>query len=602
MDDSIDLGAIALSHSRSELKKFLELIIYSVIRCPDKEKFIGRILQLSQQCQSELMVFIETVLAKFERKRASIAAEPDEVLKLTQLNAQLKRDVENLTQELTETRNREHDLMRQLEEFNLEMARNVRKPHSIRPDLEGQLAEKSINLLAVSKRLEEVEKSHAVEIATLKDELDIANERLAQTVRLENALEKYKRRAEETTVAKGKLKEIETYNRALQDKLQTLEEERVTVTQLQHSLSIYKEQLAQEKERSAALSLTLQSRDRELTDLHHERIHLQERQQTYESRLQRLTDELDKLKNTDQSDDSISLRGTYGPVEMEEMLKSLESENKRLQLMIGNEELVKHFNEQIDSALLAKKQVEERLKQTGMELNTAKTVAEELQLRNNSLQTSISLNQSKIAELEEKIRRFEAESEKYDAIFQENERLKAEKEGFMTEIKTIYREKDALQQKLMQERDENRKIRDEIASKPSSSVLKQLETERNNLILSVENSNLKLSLRERDDKVRNLASQLSDMETNLRKGLEEQRKLMEGQRGEEVERLQGRLREREREMEELTKASNAMKALWYKEEKLMVGVMHEIGVEVFRQRGRKEPTHLAQQREKVVRP
>ena len=121
-EETFDLGEIARSQSPTELTKILELVIYAVIRCHDKEKYIGRILQLTQQCQSELMVFIETVLAKFERRRASMVAEHDEEFKLSQVNLQLTRDVENLTQELLDSRTREEDLKRELEDLKGEVA------------------------------------------------------------------------------------------------------------------------------------------------------------------------------------------------------------------------------------------------------------------------------------------------------------------------------------------------------------------------------------------------------------------------------------------------------------------------------------------------
>lgn len=558
------------------------------------------------------MVFIETVLAKFERRRASLVAEHDEEFKLSQVNLQLTRDVENLTQELVESRAREEDLKRDLEDLKGEVAKAARRPDSMRGDLEGQLAEKTAAYVSVAKQLEELGKAHEYELAALRDDLDIAHERLAQTSKLESALEAYKKKAEEGAVAKKKLKEVETYNRTLQDKLQALEEERATLTQLQHSLSIYKDQLTQEKERSAALSLQLQTREKESKELQRERIQWEERRQTYETKLQRLNEELERAKSTDQSDDSISLRGTYGPAELEEQLKALESENRRLQLMIGNEELVKHFNEQMDAAFMGKKLLEERLKQVSAELGTIRSEREDGTARIQALQSSLALAQAELKESEEKCAHFEADLTKFMSILQENERLKAEKDGYMSDLKTLYREKDELQRKWLEAREEIRKAKDESSllqanssfkpAEVSPAVLKQLETERDNLMLSVENSNLKLSLREKEDQIRNLQTHVGEMDEAMRKSLAEQRKLMEMQQGEEVERLKVQLAERDRDLEQLSTASSEMKALWYKEEKLMVGVIHEIGVEVFRQRGPKEPSYLAQQRDKAAKP
>ena len=611
-EETFDLGEIARSQSPTELTKILELVIYAVIRCHDKEKYIGRILQLTQQCQSELMVFIETVLAKFERRRASMVAEHDEEFKLSQVNLQLTRDVENLTQELLDSRTREEDLKRELEDLKGEVAKAARRPDSMRGDLEGQLAEKTAAYVSVSKQLEELGKAHEYELAALRDDLDIANERLAQTSKVESALETYKKKAEEGTLAKKKLKEVETYNRTLQDRVQTLEEERATLTQLQHSLSIYKDQLTQEKERSAALSVQLQTREKESKELQRERIQWEERRQTYETKLQRLNEELERAKTTDQSDDSISLRNTYGPAELEEQLKALEVENRRLQLMIGNEELVKHFNEQIDAALIGKKQLEERLKLVSAELTALRSELEDGNLREQTLQSSLTLVQAELRESEEKCARLETDSVKLGSILQENERLKAEKDGYMGDLKTLYRDKDELQRKWLEAREESRKTKEEASilqanssarqAEVSPAALKQLETERDNLMLSVENSNLKLTLREKEDQVRNLQAHIGEMDAAMRKSLAEQRSLMETQQGEEVERLKVQLAERDKDLEQLSTASSEMKALWYKEEKLMVGVIHEIGVEVFKQRGPKEPSYLAQQRDKAAKP
>lgn len=551
LSDSLDLGDIARNPLSSELPKLLELVIYSVIRCSDKEKYISRILQLSQQCQGELMVFIETVLEKFERKRNALNAETDEIERVKRKNAELERDVENLTQELKEIRTRESDLRVQFDDLKSEIAKNTKKPDSYRLDLEGQLAEKTAFCLTISKKLEEMSKFHETEMTNLRDELDIANERLAQTVKLENALEMYKRKAEEGTVAKKKLKEIETFNKNLQEKLQAAEEERGTVTQLQHSLSIYKDQLSQEKERSASLNIRLQALESDLQTLQKDRLHSEERIQTYELKIRQLTSDLERSKNPDFSEDFPSLRSTFGTTELEEQLKSLENENKRLQLMIGNEELVKHFNEQIDEAIIAKKQVEERLKQALSDLNTSKSLIEDLQSRLNALESTLITTQTQLKD---------SESENTRNLIQEIERLKTEK------------------------------------------VVKQLEIEKNNLILSVENSNLKLEIREKADLVALLQKKIEEMERSMRKSLDEQRNLLETERDGEMEQVKRKLGERERELEELTAACSEMKALWYKEEKLMVGVMHEIGVEVFRLRAPTDPSYLSMQREKAARP
>ena len=110
------------------------------------------------------------------------------------------------------------------------------------------------------------------------------------------------------------------------------------------------------------------------------------------------------------------------------------------------------------------------------------------------------------------------------------------------------------------------------------------------------------ALKEKEDQVRNLQAHIGEMDAAMRKSLAEQRSLMETQQGEEVERLKVQLAERDKDLEQLSTASSEMKALWYKEEKLMVGVIHEIGVEVFKQRGPKEPSYLAQQRDKAAKP
>jgi len=608
-EDSIDISEIARTKSASELLKVLELVLLAVIRCEDKERYIGRILGLSEVCQGELMVFIETVLGKFGPQPKPDKEIQSEDPRIQQQNLALRREVDALGQELSEERARNKELRRQLEELAGDMARVHTQPDVVKIDLESQLQERNAANLALIKQLEDVQKTHVFEMVALRDELDVANERLMQIPKLETALESYKRKAEDGNSAKRQIIKLEDTIETLQKRIQQLEDERTKVTQAHHSLAVYKDQLTQEKEKSAAFSLTLQTKEKELKDMLREKVQWEGLKQGYEGTIQRLREEAERLRNQDSASED-SFRRSYD-TDYEEQIKSLESENRRLQVMIGNEELVRHFNEQIDAALIAKKQLEERLKQTIGDIAAGKSAKEDLEVSVQSLKGSLLLVQSQLKEAEERIGSLESELSKAQGVAQENERLKAEKDGYMADLKQVYREKDDLQHKCLASKDEAHHLREELTrlqgkvrdigeERPTeANTIKQLEIERENLKASAENSNLKLQLRDREDQLKDLKVQISKLEESAQKAISDLRSELGKSHLEALEKAQRQTEERERELEVLYAVTDEQKQLWFKEEKLMAAVMHEIGIEVFKERTHKEASYLAVQRERA---
>ena len=612
-EDSIDIAEIARTKTSSELLKLLELVILAVIRCEDKERYIGRILGLSEVCQGELMVFIETVLGKFGPKSKPDRETAPEDPRIQQQNLALRREVDALGQELAEERARNKELRRQMEELAASIVRVEAKPDVVTIDLEAQLQERNATILALSKQLEDVKKTHLFEITALRDELDVANERLMQIPKLETALESYKRKAEDGNSAKRQITKLEDTIETLQKRIQQLEDERTKVTQAHHSLAVYKDQLTQEKEKSAALSLTLQTKEKEMKDILREKVQWDGMKQGYEGTIQRLREEVERLRNPDSASED-SFRRSYD-TDYEEQIKALESENRRLQVMIGNEELVRHFNEQIDAALIAKKQLEERLKLVVGEIASEKTAKEDLMVRVKSVEDSLRLTQSQLKEAEERIISLEAELSRAQGIAQENERLKAEKDGFMSDLKQVYREKDELQHKCLTSKDEAHRLREELTrlqgkvkdlevkggeERPTeANTIRELEIERANLRASAENSNLKLMLRDREDQLKEYRSQILKLEENAQKALSDLRAELGKSHQEALERVQRQSEEKESELEALYALTDEQKQMWFKEEKLMAAVMHEIGIEVFKERTHKEASYLSVQRERA---
>lgn len=614
-EDSIDIADIARTKNANEVLKVMELVMLAVIRCEDKERYIGRILGLSQVCQGELMVFIETVLGKYGQSPKPVREITVEDTRTQQQNTSLRREVDALNQELSDERARNKELRRQLEDLAADLARSSTKPDVLKIDLEAQLQERNASNLALIKQLEDMQKTHAFEMAALRDELDVANERLLRIPKLENAVETYKRKAEDGSSAKRQIAKLEETIETLQTRIRQMEDERAKVTQAHHSLAVYKDQLTQEKEKSASLNLTLQTKEKELKDLLREKVQWEGLKQGYESTIQRLKEEVEKTRNQDSASED-SFRRSYD-VDYEEQIKSLESENRRLQVMIGNEELVRHFNEQMDAALMAKKQMEERLKSAILECGIAKTSREDLEIRLQNGENSLKLTQSQLKEAEDRMLFLESELAKLQGVAQENERLKAEKDGYMADLKQVYREKDDLQRKYLETKEEAHHLRDEIAplqarvkdmeSRGSDerpieyNTIKQLEIERENLKTTAEISNLKLELREKEDQIRDLRHQLVKMEETSQKAVLDQRAELTKLHTEALEHLKRLLSERDSELEALYATTDEQKQMWFKEEKLMAAVMHEIGIEVFKERTHKEASYLAVQRERAAK-
>ena len=85
------------------------------------------------------------------------------------------------------------------------------------------------------------------------------------------------------------------------------------------------------------------------------------------------------------------------------------------------------------------------------------------------------------------------------------------------------------------------------------------------------------------------------------KSLRELKDTLASQHAEDMDRMRHTVEEKAKELEEARSNLEDQKLIWCKEEKLMAAVMHDIGVEVFKERTHKEPSYLAQQRERATR-
>lgn len=621
--EPVDVGDLAHNKDSDQLMRLLEMVVCVAIQCPQKEKYIGRIQQLPEAAQEELMVFIQRILDKCRDSYSPAASEID---KIRLLNQELTREVENLNLELAETR-KEHELYKSRlpklvssgddnTALTLELETQVTKLTEINKEFAQQLADQR--------------KKHAVEIAEIRDDLDVANERILQLRSLEGTLEKLKQKSEEATATRKKLQDLQTYTDSLCERLRLFEEAQTSGLPIHETLAVYKDQLTQEKSLSVTLDMRIESLEEELRETQRSRQETVERCKALEARAQCFAEQLTRLPAEE----------TGNPL-AEDLDQSMQT---RASLLTQQtlEEIRRHFDEQLNTITREKLLVEEKYRKAVEELETirknpvvVRVEDQETKALLRAKEEAVLALQREKGELASRLEKLDSEVQKNKQLAAENDRLKAEKEQLMQENAKVYREKDEISQRYLEHKDsaiilsaditskdkelallreENRRLKEEtrevmepqVTYDPSTSAspveipgqLKALEYEKEAMKVQVENANLKLKLREMQDDLKTreeLISELKEDNQKAKAALQEteemKAELLSLQKGKSQEEsrhkqtmshLEETVGSCESQIRHLTDKEKELRKQINVEERLMSVALHELGMEVFR--------------------
>jgi CAP-Gly domain-containing linker protein 1 len=615
--DVVDLTSVARGRDKSHLMRLIENVMYLILHCPYKETYIGRIMSLRQSYQQSLMEFIERMLQKHDT-----SGEEGQSLTKKELT-RLRQDKLILTQELEETQR----LLVELSGRTDQLTKEKEEMKQLMKDLEGALSTKSAvskvpsNALitveydqivadkdevirALRSDVQDLKGRHEAEVQSLRDEVDVVQEKLVLMTKAGRDAEIYKKRLEELVVCKKQLKELQDVNETLQNKLSSYEEEIGAANSSKQMLSYFKEQVSQEKERVASLILSLEDKERLNKDLTKQKKELEELKAFQETKLKELREEFDSLRtNQDsarESDDSFTLQRNILS-DYDEQIRRLEDENRLLRCQSSHDTISKHFNEQMDACIIARKMAEERLKDESAEkarvVKQLGLLTEEFEEykeeSNNAINDLVIEKDSLNDELEsfrEQLIDLERAKSKGDKLQSENERLKKEVLDHNSDLKQLYKDKDEVAQKYLKLKEELHQVQSTVAQKDveiktasrehqllanelealklkGSGIdkIKQLELERDVMRLNSEISSLRLTLRDKEDEIASLknASQSRASEA----------------KSEEISSYSRIIAEKENEIQFLKTRNETMKSCWNKEMKLMTMVVHEVGMD-----------------------
>lgn len=456
--NEINLGPIARKPNNEDIMKFLELVFLVIIHCPQKEVFIRRIMELDERSQYYLMIFIKKTLGDGR----------DDIINDTELN---KKEIEILRNEknrfaeqiaevqleLMKNKDLKDTLLKENEELKLiivdlqsELSKSPTKIEAeteIYHRLEKKLAEKTHLLNNSQEILKETSKKYEKEISQLRDELDIAQSKICQTKQLEKTLESCKKKVEKMASMKKRLIDLKRNNENMQQLIIGHQCEIETYQQYKKSSNYYKEEYTKEKEKAENLTVALESKEKQLSKLNKIVLEMSDKILYQENRIHELEVPLDC---SFVSDDSFNYLKVDNEAEMRR--------NNRFQASnfpVSGSETINKEIEKLKSSLVKKKtqlaMLKERIQMQNEEILSKNhynhMLIAQLSSRNEAMADKLQI-------LSENISNTEHDKQKYKQMEYELNNIKNYKDSLLSEIKNLYEEKDTIYKKYIQGREE----------------------------------------------------------------------------------------------------------------------------------------------------
>jgi myosin protein heavy chain len=647
--ETLDLQSIARQEDRVQLLSLLENLMQVIINCPCKELYISRIMSLREAFQAKLMAFIQKILdknqppenieeeAKF-MKREYQKLRQDKLLLNRQLEEahrhtiELSQMTERLTRENKELRTANSDLNAEIGRRASPLKGSLLEQSGTNAELEGLLMQRDQQISELKTSLVDQKKAFAVQTQSYKDEVDVANEKLIHLSKVERDLELYKKRLEDLNGYKKKLKEMHEINESLKERLNRLDDDSASASSLKQMLNYYKDQVSVEKEKAALLSLELDDLKEAHTDLQRTLKELEELKAFHEAKIKGLMQEIERANDlTDagrESEDSFSL----SQADFSDQLKRMERHNQALRSSLDSDQIVRQLNEQLDEAIKQRRGAEEKLRgalkesselkeKLGKLVNQHDDYKLETSLQISEMQEDLKQRSSEViqlksqasskgeveslaeelrrlkgdlgTQLQESARLYKEKDEISSKFIENNERLHglqtqiAEKDAY---LKSFEREKHSLESKLTQATESCRLAHNELEMLKKSSTftespqdkLKCLELERDLMKANGENSNLRLALREKEDAALALDTDKDKLHQQVQELQVQMQELVESSNSAEMQRLSKELHSKEAEIRYLQLAKDDVSEGYNRELKVMAMVVYEVGLDISR--------------------
>eukprot|EP00359_Climacostomum_virens_P000525 CAMPEP_0204900060 /NCGR_PEP_ID=MMETSP1397-20131031/2234_1 /ASSEMBLY_ACC=CAM_ASM_000891 /TAXON_ID=49980 /ORGANISM="Climacostomum Climacostomum virens, Strain Stock W-24" /LENGTH=742 /DNA_ID=CAMNT_0052068129 /DNA_START=198 /DNA_END=2426 /DNA_ORIENTATION=- len=650
--ETLDLQAIAKEEDLTQVLKLLENLMHVIINCPKKELYISRIMSLREVFQAKLMAFIQKILdknlpptnleeeTKFQKKELQKLKQDKQLLNRQLEEAhrhafELSQVTDKLKREVKELKNANADLLTELARKAGPSKGSIIEQTGNSAEFDTQLFQRDQLIAELKTALADQKKIFQAQIQALKDENDVANEKMIHLSKVERDLELYKKRLEDLNSYKKKLKEMQEINDSMKDRLNRMDEDSASVGNLKQMLNYYKEQVNVEKEKAAKLSLELDDLKEAERELQKTIKELDESRSFQDTKIKTLLQEIDRVKDQSEvrdSEDSFSLIQS----EFSDQIKRLERHNQAMRNSFDSDHIVRQLNEQLDEAIKLRRGAEDKLKAVTKEANELREKLNKLEklYENYKLEMSLKLSEvqgdlndklTEVLQLKSQLTSSTVTRSETDSLSSEVMKLKSELNAQMQETARLYKEKDEVNSKFMGTNERIHDLQTQLAEKEaylkaferekqgieaklatavecerlaqnelqmmkksstsgesSQDRLKSLELERDLMKANGEMHSLRLILREKEDSIASLSADKEKLELNVIQLRCDVQNLKESADSSEVSRMQRELMNKDAEIRYLQLVKDEMVESFNRELKVMSMVVYEVGLDMSR--------------------
>lgn len=480
--DKIDLPLIARTGNAEEIIKLFEYVVLAIVNCPQKSVFVRRIMELEEDVQMHMMFFIQKVMGNDEEPSMQKVAEKKEIDLLRAEKKKLNEKIFNLEQELTlaheeyavlhaDTHQVKMENERLLFEIGKRNSKDRKGSDAKELDLILMISEKDETIEELKKVIEKNKRKYENEMNSLRDDLDITNNKLVDAVNNEKIITQYKKKLENFSQIKQQLEEIQRENENINKKFNAQRMEIENLTMLKGQFNVIKDQFDQEKIKCETLNFRLENKEKQVKKL-------EKSIEDYETKVSFLHQKINDLENENifNENSHLSEGSLIGNYEKDHLAASRDKFRNAEQVESLNKELNKY-----KSLLLECKAKKIQLKESrNMMIEDFSSVLSQLQssvnvqqqyideLENNNVYLS-----EEIQKLNETVKSKETDLMVFNQTSEELKELKISRASLMSDYKNLLSEKEEMLTRLSELNSENMVLKSQINNK--TNTVKDLE-------------------------------------------------------------------------------------------------------------------------------
>ena len=487
--DRIDLPSLARKAQPDDMVRLIESVLYAILNCPSKTVYIKRIMELDETMQVQLMFFIQKIMGDNEDSPIQdneMVKKEHEMLKTEK--RKLSKQVLELEQELgsaSEENMRLSTTVQQLKDENERLYEDISRKSvqeeristAFVNELKVRLNEKEESMTEMRKAVDKMKKQYENEIAQLKDDLDIAQAKIYQNINADKTLQQYKKRLESLAGLKQKSDDLQKQNENLNQTVKSQLEQIDQMPGLKKQVAGLKEQVLKEKNRADTLSFNLDTKEKMIKKYEKEIIEGKQKISILESKNQELLQELQE--SSQNSEDSFTIAADKKVGNLASQINFSEAFSPRKScLPTSHEQIAKAMSEIESQKSITEnkkqkiKQYKERLRMCFEEmisrLYSYQGIIKQLEENNCILSDQIQVINDSLAEKEN-------DKVVHEQIMYELEEVKASKVSLSNDNKILVAEKESINKKLTEIKEEFFTVQSQMQSKEMS--FKEVEFE-----------------------------------------------------------------------------------------------------------------------------